>query len=279
MDGNQLDGLALVLGRITGRQALLRGLGVFAAAWAFGRVPKEAAAACARPGVRCGGDKKCCAGAKCAGGRCKCAAGKKICGKGCIAKGTCCTAKPLETLFVPADGTPVTAGVQAGPGIVHLFRASGTTDNGQTRCDADFCFDPADPDDNFGTCGNDPAGSELGVRINGFPGVWGSFAQNHVYTKTVTFSSANNPTFSFGDCDFPDNGGEIKIEIFPCDYAAAERKARRYDGDHERATVRRIDEGSGGEGRAAGSAGGRRAGGHRPRRRRPNQAEETEAET
>jgi hypothetical protein len=217
MDGRRFDRLVATLNRDDSRRRLLRLFGGGAAASLLGVLGiRNADAACAHLGGKCGGGKKCCAEARCRGGRCKCAAGKKKCGKGCIDANACCTHKPLESLVVPADGVPVTATL-ANPERFHLYRASGTTGNGLTRCDADFCFDPADPADHFDRCGNNPAGSELGVLIGGRPGNWGNFREDHVYEQKIAFTFGNNPTFSFGDCDFSDNAGEIRIDIFPCE--------------------------------------------------------------
>ncbi len=216
MDGSRFDDVARAFSPPSSRRSFLKTLSGGALAALLARAGLEdAAAACVHLGRRCGNGKKCCAGTKCKGRRCTCPTGQKACRGACVAKDSCCAGDRLETLFVPVNGNPKASATVAEAGESYLLRASGTFANNATRCDAEFCFEPAAPANRFDRCNNSPTGTDLAITVNGANPGWGDFRPDHVY-EVATTAAVGGLTFRYSDCDFSGNVGSLTVEIFPC---------------------------------------------------------------
>jgi hypothetical protein len=255
VDSAQFDAFTRRISSQASRRSLLTlgGVGVLAATLGL----DSAAAKCAKPGNKCGKGKKCCAGAQCKGkkkkkrctcpagtqldnGACvpidvecligeelvngvcvpivvECAAGQKECRGECVAQDSCCAGNQLETVFVPVTGGTRNADTVAEAGDTFLFRVSNTFASNAIRCDAEFCFTPSSPQDNFDRC-DDANGTsvDVAVLVNGESPGWGAFNTDHIYEATVTFDTAGLMRFGYSDCEFTGNVGFLPLAIFPC---------------------------------------------------------------
>lgn len=255
MDIAQFDAFTRKIAVQASRRTLftLGGAGLLAATLGL----ESAAAKCAKPGKKCSKGKKCCAGAQCKGkkkkkrctcpagtqldnGACvpidikcqigeelvngvcvpivvECPAGQKACRGGCVAQDSCCAGNQLETVFVPVTGGTRNADTVAEAGDTFLFRVSTTFASNAIRCDAEFCFNPSNPQDNFDRC-DDSGGTsvDVAVLVNGESPGWGAFNTDHIYEATATFAAGGLMRFGYSDCDLVGNVGFLPLEIFPC---------------------------------------------------------------
>jgi hypothetical protein len=129
---------------------------------------------------------------------------------------------PLETIQVPADGTPVTSQTVLESDVTYQLRASGTVPIGfLTQADAEWQV--IGPPFNIvgSTCGTIPD-VDIGIGIDDtvnspakFPS-WGPFNATRIYT--VDFVGTGSAiTLNFHDCFYFDNSGSLTVEIIrPC---------------------------------------------------------------
>jgi hypothetical protein len=176
----------------------------------------SAAAACVKAGKKCGNGQGCCQGTACKGKRCRCLNDLKVCRGACVPRSFCCVGERLETVVVPADGSMVTTTTRTRPGQQFRFRASGTFANGETRCDAEFCFNPNNLQELFDRCGDRPIGTDLGIVVNNVKASWGDvFRLDHTYEIDL-FVFGEEITLRYTDCASSDNIGSLTVEIIRC---------------------------------------------------------------
>ena len=125
----------------------------------------------------------------------------------------------LETITVPADGSPVVSTHSLQPGVTYKVRALGTFVIGGAGFgygDAEYAFDAQNgnvSDSNL------PPSVDLGIAINDtandipkFPS-WGGFDPSHVYT--IDFVGLGAPiSLNYHDSVYSDNAFSATVEIF-----------------------------------------------------------------
>ena len=128
----------------------------------------------------------------------------------------------LETILVPANGAPRTTTVVLQSGQTYTIRVSGTVNVGGAgtgTADAEFANFSDVPNSLSDDCDNAGTLVDVGLAINDtqidanrLPN-WGEFNVGHVYE--VQYIGTGAPiTFSFHDCNFSDNSGNLVVQIF-----------------------------------------------------------------
>lgn len=125
----------------------------------------------------------------------------------------------LETIIVPTNRSSVVSKTRLIKGITYKLRASGSFSiGGPGYGDAEYAYNPS-----FTVviknCYDSQNGTDLGLGINDdtidnkkFP-YWGKFNPAHIYIKD--FVGQGKPiTLNYHDCNYGDNSGSLKIEIF-----------------------------------------------------------------
>lgn len=132
----------------------------------------------------------------------------------------CVRGSLLERVRVPCSGASVVSSTVLRAGVTYVLRASGTCRLGPNNTgDAEYAFqtiNPANPVYIIDKCS--PSGIDLGIGVND-PTVdgsktphWGAYSLSHVYTTGFTGNGAPI-TLNYHDCYFPDNQGELTVEI------------------------------------------------------------------
>jgi hypothetical protein len=121
----------------------------------------------------------------------------------------------IDTILVPTTGGSVSSAVSLDSGVTYKLRASGTFDIDDSFGDAEYLFPPA-----FDYCiSGGVAVCDYGIAIDD-PSVgglklpfWGPFDASHQYT--IDFIGLGAPlSFSYHDDYYPDNSGNLTVEIF-----------------------------------------------------------------
>jgi hypothetical protein len=130
--------------------------------------------------------------------------------------------QPLETILVPADGTPRTSSTVLQSGVTYKILVSGTVNvggQGSGTADAEFadfsnvptslvddCMDATNAQVDIGLAIND---SQLDASK--LPN-WGEFNSGHVYR--IDYVGTGAPiTLGFHDCNYSDNSGNLVVQI------------------------------------------------------------------
>lgn len=130
--------------------------------------------------------------------------------------------KQLETVLVPAAGTPRTTSTVLQAGQTYMIRVSGTVNvggEGTGTADAEFANFSDVPNSLADNCDNAGTLVDVGLAINDtqldanrLPD-WGGFNVGHVYE--VEYIGTGAPiTFSFHDCNYSDNTGNLVVQIY-----------------------------------------------------------------
>ena len=128
----------------------------------------------------------------------------------------------LETILVPADGTPRTSSTVLQNGVTYKIMVSGTVNvggAGSGTADAEFADFSDTPTSLLDNCTNSASEQvDIGLAINDtqldgskMPN-WGEFNTGHVYR--IDYVGTGAPiTLGFHDCDYSDNNGNLVAQI------------------------------------------------------------------
>jgi hypothetical protein len=130
--------------------------------------------------------------------------------------------KPLRSVTVPTDGSVVTArGLEAN--AKYRLRASGVFFvGGPGYADAEYGFDCEEKHFQDKCVGGNPV--DLGIAVNDLSGGpakttrWGAYKHGvHDYVIEARAQANGSFTFRYKDCYYPDNHGNLLVEIYEYD--------------------------------------------------------------